>query len=194
MADFERQETDDKDRHDILAYQGGQRRAFHAIFKRHERPSYAFILRRVPAEADATDVWQKAWIKVARNLGNWRPNEPFRSYLYAALRTQVIDHYRVTGHKPPMEVVDAQGSSVLDSLPAPEHDHGDPTLRRALTNCLQSLDAHERALLIGVYLEGAPQAEIERELALSRRQGIELMKRAKMKVVACLRAKKGELL
>lgn len=192
MAGPARQQSDEEDRIDILAFQRGQRRAFDSLYQRHERPSYAFVLRRIASEADATDVWQKAWIKIARNLVNWRPTEPFRSYLYAALRTGIVDYYRVNKRRPPMEVVNADGSSVLDRLPGPEQVHGDPFLRQALTNALMQLESRERALLIGVLHEGAPQAEMERQLSLTRRQGIKLMRRAKDKAAAWLRARKVE--
>jgi RNA polymerase sigma-70 factor, ECF subfamily len=78
----------------MLAYAAGDRRAFEALYDRHERPLYRFLLRSLGDPPVAEDLLQEVWIAVIRNASGYQPRALFRTWLYRIARTRLIDHWR----------------------------------------------------------------------------------------------------
>ena len=65
----------------MLAYRGGDARAFAALFDRHERSVYRFLLRSTKDAAVADDLLQEVWLAVIRNASAWAPRAKFTTWL-----------------------------------------------------------------------------------------------------------------
>ncbi|MGD8347243.1 MAG: sigma-70 family RNA polymerase sigma factor [Lysobacterales bacterium] len=68
--------------------------AFEALYERHRGPLYRYVLRQVNEPATANDLYQGSWEKVIRARGSWRPDAPFRAWLYRIAHNHVVDHFR----------------------------------------------------------------------------------------------------
>jgi RNA polymerase sigma factor (sigma-70 family) len=79
----------------MLAYAAGDRAAFAALYARHERPVYRFLLRSLGGDAAvADDLLQDVWLAVVRNATGYAPRARFTTWLYGIARTKLIDHWR----------------------------------------------------------------------------------------------------
>lgn len=83
------------DAQSMLAYAAGDAAAFAALYARHERPLYRFLLRSVGGQAaTADDLLQDVWLAVVRNAATWEPRARFATWLYGIARNRLIDHWR----------------------------------------------------------------------------------------------------
>jgi RNA polymerase sigma-70 factor (ECF subfamily) len=94
-------------------YAAGDLAAFEALYERHERPVYRFLLRSVGEAAIAEDLLQEVWMGVVRSARTYRSDPGralFTTWLYRIARNRLIDHWR------------ARDPAVLRSLDAVEPD------------------------------------------------------------------------
>jgi RNA polymerase sigma-70 factor (ECF subfamily) len=85
----------DSDEALMLAFAAGDMAAFDALYERHRRALYAFIARLLTGrEAAVDDVFQDAWLAVARSRAAYRPTAKFRTWLFQIARNRSIDLLR----------------------------------------------------------------------------------------------------
>ena len=128
------QATPDEDL--MLAYAGGDLRAFEQLYDRHEAPVYRFLLRSVCIPATAEELLQEVWLTVVRNAARYQPRAAFGTWLYRIARTRLIDHWR------------ARDPAQLVSLDAPlDGTAGDcgPTLGESIAGD-EALQPHVQAM------------------------------------------------
>jgi RNA polymerase sigma-70 factor (ECF subfamily) len=82
------------DESDMLSYAAGNVRAFEALYDRHERAVYRFLLRSLGRRELAEDLLQEVWLTVIRNAPRYEPRARFTTWLYGIARTRLIDHWR----------------------------------------------------------------------------------------------------
>jgi RNA polymerase sigma-70 factor (ECF subfamily) len=79
----------------MLAFAAGNLAAFDALYARHRRGLYAFIARLLQGrEVAVDDVFQEAWLAVARSRAGYRPTAQFRTWLFQIARNRTIDLLR----------------------------------------------------------------------------------------------------
>lgn len=78
----------------MLRYQRGDRQAFALLVRRHKKPLYNFVLRRVRSTTVADDVTQDAFLRVVRNASEFKHEARFTTWLYAIARNLCVDHAR----------------------------------------------------------------------------------------------------
>lgn len=88
--------TDESDEALMQRFASGEARAFEALYDRHEKPVWRFILRSVREAAIADDVAQELWFAVARSAPNYVVTAKFRTWLFTMARNRVIDLSRTT--------------------------------------------------------------------------------------------------
>jgi RNA polymerase sigma-70 factor (ECF subfamily) len=85
----------DSDEALMLAFAAGDLGAFEALYRRHRQGLYAFIARLLPGrEVAVDDIFQEAWLAVARVRASYRPSAKFRTWLYQIARNRTIDLLR----------------------------------------------------------------------------------------------------
>ena len=78
----------------------GNKKAWLNLLKRYEKPIYNYALRMTGKNEDALDLLQDVFISVFRNLGSYRQEGSFKSWLFRIAHYRCIEFYR---RKRPMQ-------------------------------------------------------------------------------------------
>lgn len=65
-----------------LALREGSEEAYEALLSRFQQPVYALALRLLNDQSDAADVVQEVFLKVFRNIGNFRGQSSLKTWIY----------------------------------------------------------------------------------------------------------------
>lgn len=81
----------------MLAYAGGDARAFETLYAKHKAPLYRFVLRSLKSPAEADELFQDVWMRAIEARARYRPEAKFTTWLYTIAHNRVIDHWRAKG-------------------------------------------------------------------------------------------------
>jgi RNA polymerase sigma-70 factor (ECF subfamily) len=138
----------------IREAQNGNRVAFEELVRQYDRAVLRLALHMTRSEQDAQDIYQEAFLKAYRNLGSFRFECSFYTWVYRIVSNLCLDHLRkrqVRKEDSPI-VVDSDGAerSVLD-LVADNRAGADPErdlMRRELgayiAKAIEKLTPRER--------------------------------------------------
>ncbi len=112
----------------VLDVQRGKVQSLELLYKHFILPMRRFTLIRVKDSMVAEDLVQNVWLKIASRVGQLKDVSLFRSWLYRALRWEIIDWSRKTRRTVRLEkseIINDSGSSdnneVLDMAPLFKH-------------------------------------------------------------------------
>ena len=121
--------------------QGGDRSAFGELMRRHERRVYNLAFRLLGGPDDAQDAAQDAFLSCYRNLGRFRGDSAFGTWMH---RIAVNACYDLLRRRRPVQSLDAEG--------APEPavaDHAEAATAAAdVHRALQQVPLEFRAVLV----------------------------------------------
>ena len=115
--------------HDLIrAAQRGDEQAFERLVRTYDQSVLRIALNLLRSPEDARDVYQEAFLRVYKNLGNFRFDCSFHTWLYRIVTNICLDHLRkrkVRREDPP--VVDS-AEGVIDRMERAEEEsaHADP--------------------------------------------------------------------
>lgn len=95
----------------IREAQRGNRAAFEELVRQYDQPVLRLALNLTRSEQDAQDIFQEAFLKAYRNLGSFRFECSFYTWVYRIVTNLCLDHLRkkqVRKEDPPV-AVDKQG-------------------------------------------------------------------------------------
>ncbi|MFZ0636584.1 MAG: sigma-70 family RNA polymerase sigma factor [Candidatus Acidiferrales bacterium] len=72
----------------------GDLEALSALLARYQNRLYRYLLRLVRDPADADDLFQQTWIRVAEQIRRYDPNRNFDAWLFTVARHLAIDYLR----------------------------------------------------------------------------------------------------
>jgi RNA polymerase sigma-70 factor (ECF subfamily) len=78
----------------MAEWAAGGLQAFEILYARYRTPLYRYILRLCGDEATANDLYQGCWEKIIRARRRYRPNAPYRAWMYRVAHNHVMDHFR----------------------------------------------------------------------------------------------------
>lgn len=78
----------------MLRYQQGERTAFSQLVRRHQGPLFNFALRQVRSPQVAEEVVQETFVRVVQNVGDFKHEARFTTWVYTITRNLCIDHLR----------------------------------------------------------------------------------------------------
>jgi RNA polymerase sigma-70 factor (ECF subfamily) len=139
----------------MLAYAGGDLRAFDTLYARSRGLLYRFILRSVPDRASADELFQETWSRLIASRERYRVEAKFSTWLLQIAHNLIIDSFRRARPQAGAE----ETENVLRELDVPEHERPEQVLsefeqRRRLQLALDGLpDEQREAFLLRV--EGA---------------------------------------
>ena len=81
----------------MLAYAGGDARAFETLYAKHKGALYRFVLRSVAARGEAEELYQDVWLRVIEARGRYAPQAKFTTWLYTIAHNRLVDHWRSRG-------------------------------------------------------------------------------------------------
>jgi len=78
----------------MLAFQGGEVRAFEELVQRHKHGVFNFIYRFLGNRETAEEVFQESFIKIHQAADRYIPNGKFSTWLYTIVRNLCVDTFR----------------------------------------------------------------------------------------------------
>src|ERR1700683_5631653 len=79
---------------DVSQLRRGDLDALSALVARYQNRLYRYLLRLVRDSADAEDLFQQTWIRVAEQIRRYDSSRNFDAWLFTLARNLAIDHLR----------------------------------------------------------------------------------------------------
>ena len=117
----------------IRKAQGGDRLAFEELVRQYDRQVLRLALNIVNRPEDAQDIYQESFLRVYRNLGRFRFESSFHTWLYRIVTNTALDHLRRRTSRredqaPAPETADGGTRDFFDQQPTP-HPAANPERR-----------------------------------------------------------------
>ncbi|MGH9728385.1 MAG: RNA polymerase sigma factor [Candidatus Acidiferrales bacterium] len=128
---------------EVARLRRGDLDALAELVTRYQHRLYRYLLRMVRQPAEAEDLFQQTWLRVAGQIARFDPRRNFEAWLFTLARNLTIDHLRRL--RP-------------ESLEEHEEKHlGTPaSLRASEPAALDVVIARERAQLLAEAMDGLP--------------------------------------
>jgi RNA polymerase sigma factor (sigma-70 family) len=81
----------------MLAYRGGDARAFETLYARHRTRLFRFVLRSIKIRAAAEELYQEIWMRVIEARATYQATARFTTWLYTIAHNRMVDHWRKGG-------------------------------------------------------------------------------------------------
>jgi RNA polymerase sigma-70 factor (ECF subfamily) len=120
--------SDDEDAQLMLAYAGGEMRAFETLYSRHRGALYRYLMRQARDAEIANDLFQEVWSRVIANRARYEPRAKFRTFLFTLAHNCFIDHCRRMKSRP--QGLGIEDADAADLLPADEDARPEAVLQR----------------------------------------------------------------
>jgi len=183
----------------IRSAQRGDRVAFEALVRQYDHAVLRLALHLTGSEADAQDIYQEAFLKAYRHLGNFRFECSFYTWLYRIVTNLCLDQLRrrKSRREDPATVLDSRGdemdllSNVSDTRamanPARELDR--KRMGESINEALSKLTPRERTVFELKHYQGLKLRTIGEMLSTTEETAKNTLFRATRK----LRAQLAEL-
>jgi RNA polymerase sigma-70 factor, ECF subfamily len=179
----------------MLAYARGRTDAFEALYARHRKAVYRYVIRHCGNGATADELFQDVWMNLIRARGTYTPTAQFSTWLYTLAHHRLVDHWRASGLVRAMSMDgDDDVDNTIAAIPAPgahtpEHLFGNRQVGERLHAALACLPPVQRDAFLLQQESGLSLAEIAALTGV----GVETVKSRLRYAVAKLRATLGEL-
>jgi len=179
----------------IQAAQQGDHDAFEQLVRTHDQSVLRLAMNLLRNEDDARDAYQEAFLKAYRNLGSFRFECSFHTWLYRIVTNICLDHLRRRSvrKEDPAVVETAAGShDLFDGLhdtraeADPEKDLLRRELGRRIENALETLGPRERMVFELKHYQGLRLRVIGEMLSTSEETAKNCLYRATQKLRAAL--------
>jgi RNA polymerase sigma-70 factor, ECF subfamily len=161
----------------MLAFRGGDARAFEALVQRHQRGIYNFILRSVRDGARAEELLQEVFLRVVRAKDRYERTAKFTTWIYAIARNLCVDEsrrarfrdHKSLDAKQPGKDGD-EGGTLLSRMPSPDVPTDEaadaPTLKRRMAAAIDALPDEQREVFLLRQVSGLSFREIGETLGV----------------------------
>jgi RNA polymerase sigma-70 factor, ECF subfamily len=79
---------------EVARLRRGDLDALSVLLAQYQNRLYRFLLRLVRNSAEAEDLFQQTWVRVAEKIGRYDPQRSFEAWLFTLARNLAIDHLR----------------------------------------------------------------------------------------------------
>lgn len=117
---------------EVARLRRGDMDALSALISRYQNRLYRYLLRLVREPAEAEDLFQQTWLRVAEKIRGFDPNRNFDAWLFIVARNLAIDRLRRIQPESLDEPIseDFPGATAMDRLPSKEPAAIDRVLER----------------------------------------------------------------
>ncbi|HUQ11571.1 MAG TPA: RNA polymerase sigma factor [Steroidobacteraceae bacterium] len=157
--------SEDEDAQLMLAYAGGEMRAFETLYARHRAALYRYLMRQARDNEVANDLFQEVWSRVVVNRARYEPRAKFRTFLFTLAHNCFIDHCRRVRTRPAgLGIEDADAADLLpaDAELLPDRALERNEVSRCYRSALASLPAEQRDVYLLHEESGLSLEEIAR--------------------------------
>src|ERR1700678_4640424 len=107
---------------EIAQRRGGDFDALSTLLTRYQNRLYRYLLRMVRQPAEAEDLFQQTWLRVAEKIQQYDPRRSFEAWLFTLARNLAIDHLRRVRPESLDEPIgdSAAGETAATRLPSPD--------------------------------------------------------------------------
>ena len=141
----------------MLAWAGGELRAFETLYARHRSRLYSFLLRQLRDAALADEMFQDVWQRVIAARAGWQPDAAFTTWLFRIAHNRLNDYWRAARHRPPAPGDADERVARMSDTRTPESQLSEFEQRRRLQLAMEQLPDEQREVL---------QLRLEQELSL----------------------------
>ncbi|MFZ3218055.1 MAG: sigma-70 family RNA polymerase sigma factor [Candidatus Acidiferrales bacterium] len=136
---------------DVAQLRRGDLDALSALLTRYQNRLYRYLLRMVRQPAEAEDLFQQTWLRVAEKIQQYDPRRSFEAWLFTLARNLAIDHLRRIRPESLDEPIDAAVPGETGATRLASHER--PPMEGIL--------ARERSQRLGMALEMLPVVQRE---------------------------------
>ena len=122
----------------VEALAGGDESALTGLMDRYEKPIFHFIYRHIPSDEDARELTQEVFVRLFFNVGKFKPEARFSTWLYQIALNLCRDHVKSRR---------TRQAARTESLSAREDDDESPACDIAVENRTPSDEAQARERL-----------------------------------------------
>ena len=150
----------------------GDRRAFEALVRRHERRVFRVTLAILSNTEDAEEAMQDAFLKAFRHLGQFRRDARFTTWLTRIAVNAAIEKRKTRKNFVPLSESEAAGAQFLPKnyepwKSNPEQVFGKQEIRRLVEEAIQALPEIYRTAFVLRDVEGLSAEEAAEALGLT---------------------------
>jgi RNA polymerase sigma-70 factor (ECF subfamily) len=148
----------------IRAAQRGDHAAFEELVRQYDQPVLRLALHLTGSEQEAQDIYQEAFLKVYRNLGSFRFECSFYTWVYRIVSNLCMDYLRrIQVRKEDSSVrvsSDGEEFDLLEQLPddragaSPEQDLARREMGKRIARALTKLSPRERMVFEMKHYQG----------------------------------------
>ncbi|MCO5297857.1 MAG: sigma-70 family RNA polymerase sigma factor [Fimbriimonadaceae bacterium] len=167
----------------------GDYSAFEKLYERHRTLVYRFAYQMVPRRDDAEDIVQEAFVRAYQNLGRYRDEAKFTTWLLRIVTNLCTDQARMHQRRGALEQQEAAGSLTWMTTienEDPVHNLEIDDMRDAIRRALGALPAHHRSVIVLRDIEEREYPEIAQILGCT-------VGGAKLRVLRARRALKDRI-
>ena len=156
----------DRDQELMIRTAKGDSIAFEALFRKWERPVYAFLCRALGSGEAAEDCLQETFVKLWRSAPRYRPSYKVSTYLFRIATNAMIDQRRREGRhsRVAAPLSGCDGSTSIDSLPSEASDPIDELVAKEadeqLHAAIAELPLDQRTAFVLSHFSGLTYAEV----------------------------------
>jgi RNA polymerase sigma-70 factor (ECF subfamily) len=126
---------------------------FSALVRENIKPVYSFVYRLTGSAEDAEDITQEAFVKAWKSFSKYRPEQSFRSWMFAIARNTAIDTMRKRRETTFSNFENDDGDnnfvdSVADTAPLPDELVQRMQDAEVANRILQGIQPYEREVVI----------------------------------------------
>lgn len=158
-------EQDDKELLQLFAQETSREKAFTSIIKKYQEKLYWHIRRMVVQHEDANDVLQNMFIKVWKNLDNFRKDSQLYTWLYRIATNESLTFLEQQKKRSAISLSD-EDSQMGNKLKADKFFDGNK-LEWKLQLAIQRLPEKQKAVFNLRYFDEMPYEEMSRVLGTS---------------------------
>jgi RNA polymerase sigma-70 factor (ECF subfamily) len=146
-------------------YQAGDQQAFDELYARHAKPIYNFLRRTANSPDAADDLFQKTFLKLHTGRHQYRPQAPFRHWIFTIARNVLRDDARHQRRQPMAKsgVFDEQ-IGMADAKDPRRHS---PELSLIVSEAIRALPLTQREVIVLNRYRGMNYAEIGEVIGIS---------------------------
>lgn len=150
----------------MRVYQAGDWQAFDELYARYAKPIYNFLRRTAPRPDAADDLFQKTFLHVHTGRQQYRPQAPFRHWIFTIARNVLRDDVRQQRRRPVVNAEEFDERLGVDGISSQPRSHRVET-GLMVSEAVSALPLSQREVIVLNRYQGMSYGEIGEVLGVS---------------------------